>query len=115
MMAALENCPTCQNPTSVNAEVCPKCGEPLDSGWADEFFAERGRKKAEERRRQSFIAAFLLLLGFFALVGIPSYIWFTDRIEMKSTLEFLKETNTEAYDIIKEGGLAAFREWREKQ
>jgi RNA polymerase subunit RPABC4/transcription elongation factor Spt4 len=34
-LARLESCPTCNNPTSENAEACPSCGEPFEAGWAD--------------------------------------------------------------------------------
>lgn len=49
-MAKLENCPTCKNPTSERAAVCPSCGEPLEFGWAD-FIREERRLAEEEENR----------------------------------------------------------------
>ncbi|MBL4693187.1 MAG: zinc ribbon domain-containing protein [Magnetovibrio sp.] len=46
-MASLENCPTCSNPTSENANVCPSCGEPLAVGWAG-VIREQNEKTAKE-------------------------------------------------------------------
>ena len=45
-MSVLVNCPTCSNPTSSQAASCPKCGEPLVPGWADEAI-EAQRREAE--------------------------------------------------------------------
>ncbi|MCP5381357.1 MAG: zinc ribbon domain-containing protein [Kordiimonadaceae bacterium] len=69
-MAALENCPTCKNPTSENSTACPKCGEPLEKGWVQKVREEKAaaeaialqQKKSKDRVRHIkwFILSFLV-------------------------------------------------------
>lgn len=49
-MATLEECPTCGNQTSENANQCPACGEPLSLGWADTVRELREQKSKEAKR-----------------------------------------------------------------
>jgi hypothetical protein len=51
-MSKLENCPTCGNKTSENAETCPACGEPLAKGWAAEIERVREQERMESKRQQ---------------------------------------------------------------
>jgi uncharacterized membrane protein YvbJ len=48
-VAKLDNCPTCGNPTSENANTCPSCGEPLDAGWANvrKDYSGKGEERSE--------------------------------------------------------------------
>ena len=42
----LETCPTCRKTISTEAQICPKCGQPLKEGWAQEIRSKRKKKIA---------------------------------------------------------------------
>ena len=84
-MAKLEGCPTCGNNTSENADRCPACGEPLESGWVDKIV--RARKKSKRTK---------LLAWTVALVGLPA-LAIGMAIEEDSRIKYLKNTDPQAY------------------
>ena len=68
-MAKLENCPTCGNQTSENADQCPSCGEPLASGWAGLVEGERQAKQWAEVRLKLKI----LVLGVVIILAVVGW------------------------------------------
>ena len=46
-MSNLENCPICKKLISINAELCPSCGEPFTEGWALKIREERSKEQLE--------------------------------------------------------------------
>ena len=76
-MGLLESCPTCKNPTSENSTTCPKCGEPLEKGWAEKLRTlreekenservkkEKDEKAAKKKSKRYFWIGGILILGF---------------------------------------------------
>ena len=67
-MAELLDCPACKNPCSVNATLCPKCGEIFEEGWA-----KKAREKQElvqglirkKRRTKVILQLSLIVIGLF--------------------------------------------------
>ncbi|UTW54615.1 hypothetical protein [Kordiimonas sp. SCSIO 12610] len=72
-MSELLPCPTCNRLISEQAEACPKCGEPLQEGWIEDY------RKAKQKSRGRYFGAFIiaiLLLPALARLGNkkPNYI-----------------------------------------
>lgn len=78
---ALENCPSCEKRISEKAKNCPKCGEPLVSGWVEAAVRKRWRARLQR-------------LGII-VVGIIALAWFvgpTDRTsEPKNSIDELRK------------------------
>jgi hypothetical protein len=93
-LARLENCPTCGNETSENAELCPSCGEPLAAGWADEIQKQKqlaeeaeleakkksklaaikkAKAKKKARLKKKLVIGSIILLAILLLVGKSKY------------------------------------------
>jgi len=91
-MATLENCPTCGNQTSENADQCPACGEPLATGWADVIREERQQKadalKKSKRRKQ--------MTGGAIAIGLAAF-YFGPDLYQDYRLENLKEIDPTEY------------------
>ena len=56
---ALYPCPTCKKKVSINAQSCPKCGEPLDDDWRDEMIETEERNARTSKR----IFIIIVLIG----------------------------------------------------
>jgi len=83
-MANLERCPTCANETSARATVCPKCGEPLSDGWAEQVARDRQSEKDQlaleiklhkkaHRRQWLWFAGILVVVFFGPGIGNSLY------------------------------------------
>ena len=113
-MAKLEDCPTCGNRTSENADQCPACGEPLSAGWADEVreqkrqeaeaanlaeeYAALALKKSKRKKRLVWVAVAAVVTAQFVGPGIVVTALFVgpgiyDDYRMRN----LKETDPAAY------------------
>ena len=61
-MADLIPCPSCKKKISVEAQACPKCGQPItDEG------REAGRKKMKEEKRAGRVGCIFFIIGAIAL------------------------------------------------
>lgn len=61
----LERCPSCRRFISIEANPCPKCGQPLEDGWA-----ERIREEAKQKRRRGFRWVFRIFAFLFGGVAL---------------------------------------------
>lgn len=86
----LEDCPACERSISENATICPRCGEPLAPGWAEEIRrAERERKKTRKRGRRIWASVLV------ALIILPFVLIETDQ----ERLQDLKISDPTAYEL----------------
>lgn len=72
-MADLIPCPSCKKKISVEAQACPKCGQPItDEG------REAGRKKMKEEKRAGRIGCIFFILAALAIAG---WLGKTDKVD----------------------------------
>ncbi|WP_339635258.1 hypothetical protein [uncultured Sneathiella sp.] len=95
MSSKLINCPTCNNPISINAAACPSCGEPLGKERSNK---EEIIKKLEEQKKKTK-ELFIGLMAVFVIIFVISLIV---KSFISPDLEELKETNPEEYNRLME-------------
>lgn len=62
-MNKMAHCPACRRQISINAEQCPKCGEPLEEGWG---------AKSQAETRKGCLALIILVLFLASLATLLS-------------------------------------------
>ena len=84
---AMIKCPECNIKISEKANICPRCGYPINRA---EILEQRNRDRQTKRMIRGFVAISLLVL-----VGFYAYVFISDEIEAKNRAnQFNSGTNT---------------------
>ncbi len=62
-MSELINCPSCDNPTSINAIACPNCGDPVSEDWIKQ--KSKVKTKLTKKHVLLIIIIFAVIFSFF--------------------------------------------------
>ncbi|MEX1034823.1 MAG: hypothetical protein WDZ54_02620 [Sneathiella sp.] len=107
MNSKLINCPTCNNPTSINAAACPSCGEPLGKEQINKAELIEKLEQKKKKNKESFIGCMSIFVLIFVITLIVKSFTSPD-------LEELKETNPEEYNRLMEEQAVRDREEAER-